>query len=70
MAVGAVMKAVQAKHHSEVFDIDGHSMGGYIGTKVAEYMPTKVRSLTLTASAGLNKHSYFTDPMHQSCSPV
>ncbi|CAN5690713.1 hypothetical protein BH23PAT2_BH23PAT2_01900 [soil metagenome] len=58
-SVYGVMSDIQAEHgiNSEVVDLIGHSMGGWVASNVAERHPSKVRSVTLVASAGLVGHS-------------
>ncbi len=65
-AVWAIVRNVreQQKDNGEIdldqFDLMGHSMGGYIATKLARMKPEVVRSIVLFSSAGLDGHSIFT----------
>ncbi len=56
-AVYGIMNDLRISHGVDTFDLAGHSMGGWVASRVAERHSDKVRSVSLVASAGLEDHS-------------
>ncbi|MCA9309460.1 alpha/beta hydrolase [Candidatus Saccharibacteria bacterium] len=58
--LGAVIDHTCQYTESDKVDLACHSMGGFIAALMAEYDPSKIRSIVFVASAGLEDHSLFT----------
>ena len=56
-AAYGVLSDVQERYNHDVFDLAGHSLGGWTVSALAKRHSKKIRSATFVASAGLEDHS-------------